>query len=741
MNNKISTKPAGARPHSNISNQVVNQGSGTVNLENYLENTLNPSDDLEVLTQDSSIQEDDYHIHSKTHSNSNGLTLTTETTEDPDNLHLKIDTPVKTNDNKFSHLSNEIFLETPSKVTTSIITPLPAATGKGRYNDAMTAVEVTETGATGKDPTSIFEKDNTVALGYKLTGYYSSPYLNDEFKPSIASLDIPQELEPLKPLILSQHEVFSQPIKDLGNINLVLSQIIEKKKESFSHLKNGTRIPRSLRIKCELTTSPSYANNQDFLELRESLQNAVVNFVQEGTKVMSAWANKNIQLLIHDRCADILKSALHILDGLTSFYTEIIGTPSWPSLPSQKYTSLFLFKLYFSNDYIETNDLVKYLELPVDTILLLGTKILTKITNDEEAYNLLSAVNFSDIDDENPIDENIISETLIGFDQIIRATTIGLWAFQQDRDKKHAAAQNLKAKMKAAATTNATAATAQALMKANENINTAYASQHSSNLRISNLEKSVKKNEHKTNTLVKELISKKLMQKNLHGSYRAGSVAAPEMTTLANQSNIRNKAAQRIIDLSTDETDDTPASLMTLNSPPHHHKRATKKQRRDKNLQPQHGKTIHWKDSEYKSFNPHLPATAAFNPSPHLNNAFSLNNSPAVFPYMQNQPEASLIINGYNWGMPLPHTNPNPFQQRQNVLGSQTTTPYATGNPFTTNYQHLHLNQSMGNPFTTSFQQAQMNGNTYNPTHFFPTKSNGTTKENPFGTGQNTRQQ
>jgi hypothetical protein len=87
--------------------------------------------------------------------------------------------------------------------------------------------------------------------------------------------------------------------------------------------------------------------------------------------------------------------------------------------------------------------------------------------------------------------------------------------------------------MKAAATINATAATAQALIKANENINMAYAFQHSSNLRISNLEKSVKKNEHKTNTLVKELISKKLMQ-----SYRAGSVAAPEMTTLANQSNI-----------------------------------------------------------------------------------------------------------------------------------------------------------------------------------------------------------
>jgi hypothetical protein len=38
---------------------------------------------------------------------------------------------------------------------------------------------------------------------------------------------------------MSQHEVFKQHIKDLGNIYLTLTKIIEKKKESFNLLKTN----------------------------------------------------------------------------------------------------------------------------------------------------------------------------------------------------------------------------------------------------------------------------------------------------------------------------------------------------------------------------------------------------------------------------------------------------------------------------------------------------------------------
>jgi hypothetical protein len=97
----------------------------------------------------------------------------------------------------------------------------------------------------------------------KTKGYYSSPFLGEEFKPASDSFDLSLDLDVLKPLIMLQHEVFIQPIKDLGNINLFLTKIIIKKKQSLALLENEQNIPRSLCIKCELTTSPSYASNQD----------------------------------------------------------------------------------------------------------------------------------------------------------------------------------------------------------------------------------------------------------------------------------------------------------------------------------------------------------------------------------------------------------------------------------------------------------------------------------------------
>ncbi len=262
-----------------------------------------------------------------------------------------------------TQLAHEKLAGTPPRTSAPVITPLLTTTDKHRSSNRATVTGANETGNVNRNPVFSPQKNSSDAPCYKISGFYSSPYIGDEFKPTNATLEISQELELLKPLILSQHEVFTQLIKDLGNINLVLSKIIEKKKESFNHLQNGTRIPRSLCIKCELTTSPSYSNNQDFLELKEALQEIVAKFVQEGAKIMLTWASKNLQLLIHNRCTNILEKALQILDGLTFFYLEIFGTPSWPSLPSHKYIPLFLFKLYFSNEYIETQDIVVFLEL------------------------------------------------------------------------------------------------------------------------------------------------------------------------------------------------------------------------------------------------------------------------------------------------------------------------------------------------------------------------------------------
>jgi hypothetical protein len=55
---------------------------------------------------------------------------------------------------------------------------------------------------------------------------------------------------------MSQHEVFTPHFIELGNISLAQSKTIKKKKESYNLLKENKKIPRSLQVKCELTTHP-----------------------------------------------------------------------------------------------------------------------------------------------------------------------------------------------------------------------------------------------------------------------------------------------------------------------------------------------------------------------------------------------------------------------------------------------------------------------------------------------------
>jgi len=64
---------------------------------------------------------------------------------------------------------------------------------------------------------------------------------------------------------------------------------------------------------------------------------------------MERWAEINIQLLKHDRCTNILTKALQILEGLSSFYADMIGQPYWPSVSSKNIT-LFLLKIYLSSN-------------------------------------------------------------------------------------------------------------------------------------------------------------------------------------------------------------------------------------------------------------------------------------------------------------------------------------------------------------------------------------------------------
>jgi hypothetical protein len=127
--------------------------------------------------------------------------------------------------------------------------------------------------------------------------------------------------------------------------------------------------------------------------------------------------------------------------------------------------------------------------MPVENILIIGTKLLTDATTDEDAELILTSINFDSIDPDNPVHEEFLCETLTCFDDILKNTTVNLWTLQKQDDKQTNAAQNLKLQMQSLETINATSATASAIAKATEHEALANSQQLSANLRISNLKK------------------------------------------------------------------------------------------------------------------------------------------------------------------------------------------------------------------------------------------------------------
>jgi hypothetical protein len=77
---------------------------------------------------------------------------------------------------------------------------------------------------------------------------------------------------------------------------------------------------------------------------------------------MKKWSIINIHLLITDKCNNILKKAISILDGLYSYWEDIIGPAKWPN-NIEKNILLLLLKIYFETDYIPNNtDIIEYFE-------------------------------------------------------------------------------------------------------------------------------------------------------------------------------------------------------------------------------------------------------------------------------------------------------------------------------------------------------------------------------------------
>jgi hypothetical protein len=168
---------------------------------------------------------------------------------------------------------------------------------------------------------------------------------------------------------------------------------------------------------------------------------------------MTEWTSINIQLLLKDCCHSILLTALKILNGLVSFHTEVIRQPKWPSV-NPKYTTLYLFKIYLLHIFFNHDTLLEFFDLPQETVLLLGAKIITKKNSDTEVNKILNSLLISDIDDNNEVEYEFIAETLSQFEKILKTMTITLWSNYIALTKCEMAVNNLKTKMLSLATEN-----------------------------------------------------------------------------------------------------------------------------------------------------------------------------------------------------------------------------------------------------------------------------------------------
>jgi len=455
--------------------------------------------------------------------------------------------------------------------------------------------------------------------------------------PNNNKLPIPPDLECLRQVIMSQHSALTNDILELGHLYLNFTNIIEKKKESSNKLLTDQHIPRSLRIKCELTTSPSYENDPIYQELKQELHNCVKRFTTESIAIMKTWSVTNIQLLNKDRCNSYLKKAIHILDGLASYWSDIFHPISWP--PEIDNPLLLILKIFFSTEHTpDITDIEKYLDTPTNELLLTATNIITKYNNVDTNSNIIHEIDLNTLGLLDHEQATLIMETLSSFDSILRATTITLWDNHSLKIRQTEASLKFQAKMEASRTLSATTATMKSINKAIHHINNETSTNQITQVRISNIEKQLTQQRQTANEILNHLKAQK-NSKNSKGSHLG------QVTSSDSRSNPFINT-QNIVDLTTLSQSPTKNSETSTNT-----------------LRQKRRRTIQWDADQRQEYNPSSTPLHTFarsttlNPTPttpHYQNPFK---TPS-----QSQTLTSILsLHGH----PTQHTN-NPFTQDTN---------------------------------------------------------------------------
>jgi len=261
-------------------------------------------------------------------------------------------------------------------------------------------------------------------------------------------VDLNSELEPLRETILSQHNALEKHIKELGHLCLHVTKLITKEKESSAKLIHEDIIPRSLKIKCELT--------------------------------------------------------------IYSFRSDILGPITPTNRDSDKQALLLLIKIFFTTDFSSAiDDIAVFLDTSKDDMLLLSTKIITNQTDEYLNLRSIELIDINMINKKNKNQTTVIVETLTAFEEILKATTVTLWEANLHNTRLLEATQRFKAKMDSEPIASATVATSRAIQNALEATEENTSQNQINQLRFQKLEKQLLHQKQISNELINHIKKQK----------------------------------------------------------------------------------------------------------------------------------------------------------------------------------------------------------------------------------------
>jgi hypothetical protein len=362
-----------------------------------------------------------------------------------------------------------------------------------------------------------------------------------------------------------------------------------------------------------------------------------------------------------------------------------------------------ILKAYLANTYFDVTYLTKYFDLPPEDILNIAAKISLDSDSNEHINKILSSLKLEDIDLGIETEEMFLAEILTSVDQILHFTSVNIWSSHLEKTRQAVAAIKLKSKMKSMEIVRSTLATAQALERATKNANS---SSLKNDLRISNLEKSLQKQENKANEIINQMKRKQPL-KNSSGSHLRESVTSPQKTTPSNK---QIKTTKHMVDLTLDNH----------NEEQHSFSRRKQKPKQKPSLGKSHSqhprqKTVQWNDTEeVKNYHLNHPVSQSALPRPGSNPFTTHSHSTMPTFFQQAHP-------------PLPP--PHYFPQAQ-LPGHMFHPNYLDTVPFQLLQQEINIA-----PIQTLHHNPMQRNNPNPFKHFIQTQNN-LTYTNPFGTSQ-----